>query len=131
MPIVKDIFGGFVDAFGEAHQKITDTNTAAGAIISTIETLAVGIGAAVAATKLWNIATAAATALLAHPIGAVAIGSIGLLTTTITGAKKAWDEYVGALYQLDEVDFDSVVTALAGINTQINDLFAKRESAGF
>ena len=130
-PIVKDIFGGFVDAFSEAHQKITDTNTAAGAIISTIETLAVGIGAAVAATKLWNIATAAATALLAHPIGAVAIGSIGLLTTTITGAKKAWDEYVGALYQLDEVDFDSVVTALFGINTQINDLFAKRESAGF
>lgn len=131
VPIVKDIFGGFVDAFSEAHQKITDTNTAAGAIISTTETLAVGIGAAVAATKLWNIATAAATALLAHPIGAVAIGSIGLLTTTITGAKKAWDEYVGALYQLDEVDFDSVVTALAGINTQINDLFAKRESAGF
>lgn len=131
VPIVKDIFGGFVDAFSEAHQKITDTNTAAGAIISTIETLAVGIGAAVAATKLWNIATAAATALLAHPIGAVAIGSIGLLTTTITGAKKAWDEYVGALYQLDEVDFDSVVTALFGINTQINDLFAKRESAGF
>lgn len=131
VPIVKDIFGGFVDAFSEAHQKITDTNTAAGAIISTTETLAVGIGAAMAATKLWNIATAAATALLAHPIGAVAIGSIGLLTTTITGAKKAWDEYVGALYQLDEVDFDSVVTALAGINTQINDLFAKRESAGF
>lgn len=131
VPIVKDIFGGFVDAFSEAHQKITDTNTAAGAIISTIETLAVGIGAAVAATKLLNIATAAATALLAHPIGAVAIGSIGLLTTTITGAKKAWDEYVGALYQLDEVDFDSVVTALSGINTQINDLFAKRESAGF
>ena len=131
VPIVKDIFGGFVDAFGEAHQKITDTSTAAGAAISTIETLAVGIGAATAATKLWNIATAAASAILSHPIAAVAIGSIGLLTTTITAAKKAWDEYVGALYQLDDVDFDSVVMALYGINTQINDLFDKRESAGF
>lgn len=131
VPIVKNIFAGFVEAFSAAHDRITDTSTAAGAAISTIETLAVGIGAAMAATKLWNIATAAATALLAHPIGAVAIGSIGLLTTTITGAKKAWDEYVGALYQLDEADFDSVVTALAGINTNINDLFAKRKSAGF
>lgn len=129
VPIVKDIFGGFTDAFGEAHQKITDTSTAAGAAISTIETLAVGIGAATAATKLWNIATAAASAILSHPIAAVAIGSIGLLTTTITASKKAWDEYVGALYQLDDVDFDSVVMALYGINTQINDLFDKRESA--
>lgn len=131
VPIVKNIFVGFVDAFSEAHDKITDTSTAAGAAISTIETLTVGIGAAMAATKLWNIATATASAILSHPIAAVAIGSIGLLTTTITAAKKAWDEYVGALYQLDEVNFDSVVIALAGINTQINDLFDKRESAGF
>lgn len=131
VPIVKDIFDGFVDAFSAAHGRITDTSTAAGAAISTIETLAVGIGAAMAATKLWNIATAAASALLAHPIAAVAIASIGLLTTGITAAKKAWDEYVDALYQLDEGDFDSVVTALAGINTEINDLFAERESAGF
>ena len=131
VPIVKNIFVGFVDAFSEAHDKITDTSTAAGAAISTIETLTVGIGAAMAATKLWNIATATASAILSHPIAAVAIGSIGLLTTTITAAKKAWDEYVGALYQLDEVDFDSVVMALAGINTNINDLFSERESAGF
>lgn len=131
VPIVKNIFVGFVDAFSEAHDKITDTSTAAGAAISTIETLTVGIGAAMAATKLWNIATATASAILSHPIAAVAIGSIGLLTTTITAAKKAWDEYVGALYQLDDVDFDSVVMALAGINTKINDLFAERESAGF
>ena len=131
VPIVKDIFGGFVDAFGEAHQKITDTSTAAGAAISTIETLAVGIGAATAATKLWNIATAAASAILSHPIAAVATASIVLLTTEVTSAKKAWDAYVGALYQLDDVDFDSVVMALYGINTQINDLFDKRESAGF
>lgn len=130
-PIVKNIFGGFVDAFSEAHDKITDTSTAAGAAISTIETLTVGIGAAMAATKLWNAATATASAILSHPIAAVAIGSIGLLTTTITAAKKAWDEYVGALYQLDDVDFDSVVMALAGINTNINDLFAERENAGF
>lgn len=131
VPIVKNIFGGFAEAFSAAHNRITDTSTAAGAAISTIETLAVGIGAAMAATKLWNIATAAASAMLAHPIAAVAIASIGLLTTTITAAKKAWDEYVGALYQLDEEDFDSIVTALAGINTNINDLFAKRKSTGF
>lgn len=131
VPIVKDIFDGFVDAFGEAHQKITDTSTAAGAAISIIETLAVGIGTAMAATKLWNTATATASAILSHPIAAVAIGSIGLLTTTITAAKKAWDEYVGALYQLDDVNFDSVVMALSGINANINDLFDKRERAGF
>ena len=131
VPIVKNIFGGFVDAFSEAHDKITDTSTAAGAAISTIETLTVGIGAALAATKLWNIATSTAKALLAHPIGAVAITSIGLLTTAVTSAKKAWDAYVGALYQLDEVNFDNVVMALAGINANINDLFAERESAGF
>lgn len=131
VPIVNDIFGGFVDAFSTAHDRITDTSTAAGAAISTIETLTVGIGAAMAATRLWNIATAAASAMLAHPIAAVAIASIGLLTTEITAAKKAWGEYVDVLYQLDEVDFDSVVTALAGINTEINDLFAERESAGF
>ena len=131
VPIVKNIFGGFVDAFSEAHGKITDTSTAAGAAISAIETLTVGIGAALAATKAWNIATSTAKTLLAHPIGTVAIASIGLLTTAVTSAKKAWDAYVGALYQLDEVDFDSVVMALAGINTNINDLFAERESAGF
>ncbi len=131
VPIVENIFSGFADAFSAAHDRITDTSTAAGAAISTIETLAVGIGTAWAATKLWNIATGAAAALLAHPIAAVAIASIAVLATEVTAAKKAWDEYVGALYQLDEVDFDSVVTALAGINTQINDLFAKRESAGF
>ena len=131
VPIVKNIFVGFVDAFSEAHDKITDTSTAAGAAISTIETLTVGIGTAMAATKLWNTATAAASAILSHPIAAGAIGSIGLLATTFTAAKKAWNEYVGALYQLDEVNFDSVVMALAGINTKINDLFAERESAGF
>lgn len=127
VPIVKDIFGGFVDAFGEAHQKITDTNTAAGAIISTIETLAVGIGAAMAATKLWNIATAAATALLAHPIAAIAIGSVALLATTVTGAKKAWDQLVDTVRQTP-IDETSINSLLYGIKESAEDVMALRQA---
>lgn len=127
VPIVKDIFGGFVDAFGEAHQKITDTNTAAGAIISTIETLAVGIGAAMAATKLWNIATAAATALLAHPIAAIAIGSVALLATTVTGAKKAWDQLVDTVRQTP-IDETSINSLLYGIKESAEDILALRQA---
>lgn len=127
VPIVKDIFGGFVDAFSEAHQKITDTNTAAGAIISTIETLAVGIGAAMAATKLWNIATAAATALLAHPIAAIAIGSVALLATTVTGAKKAWDQLVDTMRQTP-IDETSVNSLLYGIKESAEEVMALRQA---
>ena len=127
VPIVKDLFGGFVDAFSEAHQKITDTNTAAGAIISTIETLAVGIGAAMAATKLWNIATAAATALLAHPIAAIAIGSVALLATTVTGAKKAWDQLVDTMRQTP-IDETSVNSLLYGIKESAEEVMALRQA---
>lgn len=128
VPIVKDIFGGFVDAFSEAHQKITDTNTAAGAIISTIETLAVGIGAAVAATKLLNIATAAASAILAHPIAAVAIASIALLTVKILEGRKALADFEESIRQtpIKEDNFNSL---LYGIKESAIDIMALREAA--
>lgn len=128
VPIVKDIFGGFVDAFSEAHQKITDTNTAAGAIISTIETLAVGIVAAAAATKLWNIATAAASAILAHPIAAVAIASIGLLTVALTNGRKAWYEFNRSVRQTP-IDENNLNSLLYGLKESASDLKALQEAS--
>ena len=127
VPIVKNIFDGFVDAFSAAHDRITDTSTAAGAAISTIETLAVGIAAAMAATKLWNIATAAAKALLAHPIAAVAIASIAVLATEVTAAKKAWDQLVDAVRQtpVQEDNFNSLLYGIKEARLELNDLYEK------
>lgn len=127
VPIVENIFDGFVDAFSAAHDRITDTSTAAGAAISTIETLAVGIGAAMAATKLWNIATAAAKALLAHPIAAVAIASIAVLATEVTAAKKAWDQLVDAVRQtpVQEDNFSSLLYGIKEARLDLNDLYEK------
>lgn len=127
VPIVENIFSGFADAFSAAHDRITDTSTAAGAAISTIETLAVGIGTAWAATKLWNIATGAAAALLAHPIAAVAIASIAVLATEVTAAKKAWDQLVDAVRQtpVQEDDFNSLLYGIKEARLDLNDLYEK------
>ncbi len=127
VPIVENIFDGFVDAFSAAHDRITDTSTAAGAAISTIETLAVGIGTAWAATKLWNIATGAAAALLAHPIAAVAIASIAVLATEVTAAKKAWDQLVDAVRQtpVQEDNFNSLLYGIKEARLDLNDLYEK------
>lgn len=127
VPIVRNIFDGFVDAFSAAHDRITDTSTAAGAAISTIETLAVGIGAAMAATKLWNVATAAASAILAHPIAAVAIASIAVLATEVTAAKKAWDQLVDAVRQtpVQEDNFTSLLYGIKEARLDLNDLYEK------
>lgn len=127
VPIVENIFSGFADAFSAAHDRITDTSTAAGAAISTIETLAVGIGTAWAATKLWNIATGAAAALLAHPIAAVAIASIAVLATEVTAAKKAWDQLVDAVRQtpVQEDNFNSLLYGIKEARLDLNDLYEK------
>lgn len=127
VPIVRNIFDGFVDAFSAAHDRITDTSTAAGAAISAIETLAVGIGTAWAATKLWNIATAAASAILAHPIAAVAIASIAVLATEVTAAKKAWDQLVDAVRQtpVQEDNFNSLLYGIKEARLELNDLYEK------
>lgn len=127
VPIVENIFSGFADAFSAAHDRITDTSTAAGAAISAIETLAVGIGTAWAATKLWNIATGAAAALLAHPIAAVAIASIAVLATEVTAAKKAWDQLVDAVRQtpVQEDNFNSLLYGIKEARLDLNDLHEK------
>lgn len=127
VPIVENIFSGFADAFSAAHDRITDTSTVAGAAISTIETLAVGIGTAWAATKLWNIATGAAAALLAHPIAAVAIASIAVLATEVTAAKKAWDQLVDAVRQTpaQEENFNSLLYGIKEARLDLNDLYEK------
>lgn len=127
VPIVRNIFDGFVDAFSAAHDRITDTSTAAGAAISAIETLAVGIGAAMAATKLWNIATAAASAILAHPIAAVAIASIALLTVKILEGRKALADFEESVRQttIKEDNFNSL---LYGIKESAIEIMALREA---
>lgn len=127
VPIVRNIFDGFVDAFSAAHDRITDTSTAAGAAISAIEALAVGIGAAMAATKLWNIATAAASAILAHPIAAVAIASIALLTVKILEGRKALADFEESVRQttIKEDNFNSL---LYGIKESAIEIMALREA---
>ena len=127
VPIVRNIFDGFVDAFSAAHDRITDTSTAAGAAISTIETLAVGIGTAWTATKLWNIATAAASAILAHPIAAVAIASIALLTVKILEGRKALADFEESVRQttIKEDNFNSL---LYGIKESAIEIMALREA---
>lgn len=128
VPIVKEIFNGFVEAFSDAYDKITDTNTTAGAAISTIGTLAAGIGAAAAASKIFNIAMAASSAILAHPIAAVAIASIGLLTVKIFEGRKALAEFEKSVRQttIKEDNFNSL---LYGIAESAIDLRALREAA--
>ena len=127
VPIVRNIFSGFADAFSAAHDRITDTSTAAGAAISTIETLAVGIGTAWTATKLWNIATAAASAILAHPIAAVAIASIALLTVKILEGRKALADFEESVRQttIKEDNFNSL---LYGIKESAIEIMALREA---
>lgn len=127
VPIVKEIFNGFVEAFSDAYDKITDTNTTAGAAISTIGTLAAGIGAAAAAAKIFNIAMAASSAILAHPIAAVAIASIGLLTVKIFEGRKAWSDLVNSIQQtpIQEENFNSL---LYGIRESAVDILALREA---
>lgn len=127
VPIVRNIFDGFVDAFSAAHDRITDTSTAAGAAISAIEALAVGIGTAWAATKLWNIATAAASAILAHPIAAVAIASIALLTVKILEGRKALADFEESVRQttIKEDNFNSL---LYGIKESAIEIMALREA---
>lgn len=128
VPIVKEIFNGFVEAFSDAYDKITDTNTTAGAAISTIGTLAAGIGAATVAAKIFNIAMAASSAILAHPIAAVAIASIGLLTVKIYEGRKALAEFEKSVRQttIKEDNFNSL---LYGIKESAIDLMALREAA--
>lgn len=127
VPIVKEIFNGFVEAFSDAYDKITDTNTTAGAAISTIGTLAAGIGAATVAAKIFNIAMAASSAILAHPIAAVAIASIGLLTVKIFEGRKAWSDLVNSIQQtpIQEENFNSL---LYGIRESAVDILALREA---
>lgn len=127
VPIVKNIFDGFVEAFSAAHDRITDTSTAAGAAISAIEALAVGIGTAWTATKLWNIATAAASAILAHPIAAVAIASIALLTVKILEGRKALADFEESVRQttIKEDNFNSL---LYGIKESAIEIMALREA---
>nr|DAH41517.1 MAG TPA: tail tape measure protein [Caudoviricetes sp.] len=127
VPIVRNIFDGFVDAFSAAHDRITDTSTAAGAAISAIEALAVGIGTAWTATKLWNIATAAASAILAHPIAAVAIASIALLTVKILEGRKALADFEESVRQttIKEDNFNSL---LYGIKESAIEIMALREA---
>lgn len=127
VPIVRNIFDGFVDAFSAAHDRITDTSTAAGAAISAIEALAVGIGTAWTATKLWNIATAAASAILAHPIAAVAIASIALLTVKILEGRKALADFEESVRQTP-IKEDSFTSLLYGIKESAIEIMALREA---
>lgn len=122
LPVIGEIGEGFVSAFGEAHDKIANTNTVTGILITIAESLAIGLGTVTVATKLWAAATKLASGIINSGGFGTAVGIVSMMAAGFKLATEKSKEFVASLYQIDEISFQSVMVAIRDITSEMEDM---------